>query len=134
MKKFFTKKYIFCVIILFFVLLSAIILPESYNKWMINIVSYENIRDYYKYDHVVYNGTAYYYLKSDINVPEEYIPFSTQKISVILVDEDGNPYDKNRTEEAWTYIGDEKLLFIYFQSAPFTRDKSLASEMYNFDN
>lgn len=100
---------------------------------MINFVSYENIRDGYKYDHIVYNGVPYYYLASDYNVPDEYISFDSEKVYITIVDSDGEAYDKSIKEEAWIYKNDEDVLFIYFQSAPFTRDVKYASEHYKFD-
>lgn len=131
-----TKRILFISIsILFFTLFFVLfILPESYEDWMIYLVSYENIRDNFKYDHIEYDGTSYYYLKTDYSVPSEFIPFDSERVYINIVDNDGDAYDENRKEEARIYVNDKERLFIYFQSAPFTKNKRYAAEFYGFDD
>ena len=61
------------------------------------------------------------------------LSFDSEKVYITIVDSDGEAYDKSIKEEAWIYKNDEDVLFIYFQSAPFTRDVRYASEHYKFD-
>ena len=90
-------------------------------------IPYDLRTQYLQYDHIKYDGVDYYYLRTDADVPDEYSLFG-DKVQVQIVDKNGKPYDKDKYEDAYLYIGDEDAVFIYFGSAPFTRDKSLALE------
>ncbi len=90
-------------------------------------IPYDLRKQYLQYDHIKYDGVDYYYLRTDADVPDEYSLFG-DKVQVQIVDKNGKPYDKDKYEDAYLYIGDEDAVFIYFGSAPFTRDRSLALE------
>ena len=79
-----------------------------------------------QYHHISYNGVQYYYLDSDIEIPNEYIPFG-DSVKVQVVDKDGIPYNEDLFEEAFTYRNDDRIIYLYFQSAVFTKDTSKAA-------
>ena len=112
---------------LFAILLVSIMLISSCTA------SYETVRDKLLFDHIEYNGTAYYLMDVDLDVPDEFIPFSEETVSVVIVNEEGEPYDESRTEEAQLYINDTDMTYIHFYSAVYTKDKELASKHYNLD-
>ena len=72
-------------------------------------------------------------LDSEYDVPKEYIPFAEDKIYVTLVDEEGDAYLEGEQEEAYLYQNDRDKIYIYFQSAPYTKDKSLALKSLGLD-
>ena len=58
-------------------------------------------------------------------MPDEYYPFASEPVKVTLVDKNGTPYDEERTEEARVYKNDTEGWFIFYNSDPYTRDKSI---------
>lgn len=115
-------------IILISVLFIATILPSCQR-------SYEDIKQLLLYDRIVCDGTDYYFMD---NAPElktledEKTLVREENVQVMIADENSNPYDPNITEEAWTFIGKDGRIYIYFNSRYFTSDKSMASEYYGF--
>ena len=128
-----TKKvYNLTVVVLLLLLPILTVLSILIGHWdntVAYIVPYDFIKQFLCYDHIMYNGEHYYRVEQG-SIPEEYadvfIPFSSERIYVTLVDGDGDPYDSNRKEEARTYVNDEDIIFIYFGSCPFTKDKRFA--------
>jgi len=87
--------------------------------------SYNIVRRFHRFHHLEYNGDAYYILADSSAIPEEFIAFGDDVVSVILVDRNGEPYDEDRSEEARTYQNDTERLFLFYQSDPYTKDLSL---------
>lgn len=90
---------------------------------------FADIAYYFKYYFVLYDGIWYngsiYYRTNECpyaGVPEGKVP-------IHLVDDDTVYYDK--TEYAGKYEEDPECLFLYFDSAEWTRDKSLLIESYH---
>jgi len=116
------------VVIIFAIILTVFVSCNSVNK----LTSYEDIRQYLLYDHIIYNGTPYYIAanQSPALSEDSYLVHETVH-DVIIVDEDGNPYDAERKEEALIYPNsDQEIIYVYFNSAYYTRNKSLASVHY----
>ena len=97
------------------------------------ILSYETIKKYTMYDHIIYEDTEYYLMKQSVNLPDEFIPFADETVQVLLVDKRGKPYNEKKAEEAWLYENDIDKIFIYYGSTPYTKEKALASEHYGFE-
>lgn len=96
-------------------------------------IPYDDIKSLLMFHHIVYEGTDYYMLDSEYDVPKEYIPFAEDKIYITLVDEEGDAYVEGEQEEAYLYQNDRDKIYIYFQSAPYTKDKSLALKSLGLD-
>ena len=91
-------------------------------------IPYDKINQYLLFHHIVYDGEDYYIMDTDeYDVPDEYVPFG-DSVYVTLVDKDGEPYDPERREEAFTYQNDEEKMYLYYISAKYTKDKSKASK------
>ncbi len=86
-------------------------------------IPYSLIQHFNFQHHISYNGYDYYLIGS--GVPDEYYPFASEPVKVTLVDKNGTPYDEERTEEAWVYENDTEGWFIFYNSDPYTRDKSI---------
>ena len=132
-KKFFAKSFVRILVVIFVLVIGVFVfnvLSNPYDDNVANFIPYEFIKQFLCYDHIVYEGIPYYW--ADADVPKEYIPFASEKVYVTLVDSDGEPYDENRKEEARIYQNDEHMTFIYYGSAAFTKDKSLALDYYGF--
>ncbi len=89
-------------------------------------ITYEQRMRTLQYDHISFDGEQYYFLSDYEDIPEAFIPFG-DSVKVQIVDKNGLPYDTNRFEEALTYKNDDKLVYLYFQSAYFTKDISKAA-------
>ena len=96
---------------------------DTLDSSAVKYVSYEKINERLLFHHIRYEGTDYYYLDSEYEVPEEYTLFGDE-IEVTLVDMGGDAYDETKTEKAYTYNGDVDNVYIYYLSAAFTKDKS----------
>lgn len=133
-KKLFAKKMYVRILMVIFIFVITVfvlnVLSNPYDDNAAKFIPYEFIKQFLCYDHIVYEGTPYYW--AEVDVPKEYIPFALEKVYVTLVDNDGEPYDENRKEEARIYQNDENMTFIYYGSAAFTKDKSLALDYYGF--
>ena len=90
-------------------------------------VSYESSLQYLKYDHISRDGVSYYVLDEKNEIPDEYEPFG-ETVKIQIVDSDGTPYDAERYEDAYTYRNDVDMKYLYFGSAKYTSDRSLAAE------
>ncbi len=98
--------------------------------------SYDEIRELQLYDRIVYNGTDYYFMDHapDLKTAEDTKTLITdKKVQVIIADENGIPYDSNKTEEAWTFAGIDGKIYINFGSRYWTDNKAQAAEYYEFD-
>lgn len=103
--------------------------------FIVDKLPYDTIMQYQLYDHIQYNGVDYYLLegnKPDYLSDGIYLRFSVEEDSVVLVDKDGVPYDKDRAEDAWTFDNDPEIIYLEFNSATYTRDKELALPIYEF--
>ena len=109
-------------------------MSESCDNTVINFISYDDIRQFILYDHIICDGIPYYILGNKNDIPDKYVPFSSEIVYVTLVDAEGDAYDKNRKEEGWLYQNDNDRLYIYFGSMVFTKDKRLASNRYGFND
>ena len=118
-----------CIGIAVVLVLALILFACDVDKWLDNsvvtFIPYLTVKNYLLFHHVVYNGEAYYMLDSEYDLPDKVVPFS-EKVTVILVDEDGDAYDPEREEEAYLYKNDEDKMYLYFDSAKYTKDKSKA--------
>ena len=78
------------------------------------LVSYEDVRQYLLYDHIIYNGTPYYIVDESPDLSEDGRLVYETFCDVIIVDKDGNPYDAERKEEAWIFPDtDPEIIYIY---------------------
>ena len=103
------------------------------NDFIVDMLPYEIVKQYLLYDHITYNGVDYYLAKPGIIPPDvDNGHFITEDVYIVLVDKDSVPYEENRKETAWLYENDPEAMYIYFNSADYTRSKSLASECYGF--
>ena len=98
------------------------------------LVSYEDVRKFLLYDHIIYNGTPYYITENSPDLSEDGRLVYETFCDVIIVDKNSNPYDAERKEEAWIFPDtDPEIIYIYFNSAYYTRDTSLVASHYKFE-
>jgi len=138
-----TKVLLACaaVILIFTVLRISIIsafvgllfLQES-DSFLVKLLPYSVVRRYLLYDHITFNGVDYYLLDTEESIPDSIDngQFIMDDVYVVLVDKSGVPYDRNQRESAWLYANDTEQKYIYYYSAQYTKDKSLASSHYGF--
>ncbi len=99
------------------------------------LLSYETIRDRLLFDHIVYEGTPYYLAcESPKGLSEDKNLLIDETVKITIVDKNGIPYDAERTEDAWIFVNDPDKIYVYYGSAYYTRDTSLASKHYGFEN
>ncbi len=97
------------------------------------LLAYETIRDRLLFDHIVYDGTPYYLAdESPDGLSEDKVLRIEETVKITIVDENGTPYDAERTEDAWVFVNDPDRIFVYYGSAYYTRDTSKASKHYGF--
>lgn len=129
------KRFIFKMLLITIIVVSIYIslvsgfLPNLWNNKITRLLPYDFVIQFLCYDHIVYNG-EHYYLLGDYDIPDEFIPFSSESIYVTIVDGEGKPFDESRKEEAWTYVGDDEMIYIYFGSAKYTKNKSLFTKYF----
>lgn len=97
------------------------------------LLAYEAIRDRLLFDHIVYDGTPYYLAhESPDGLSEDKVLRIEETVKIKIVDENGSPYDAERTEDAWIFVNDPDRIYVYYGSAYYTRDTSKASKHYGF--
>ena len=128
------KKHILRCLLLTLIICASFLLVacEAVDNSAISNISYDSIKDLLMFHHIVYDGTDYYMLDGEFDVPKEFKPFG-DKIYVTLVDEEGEAYAEDKQEEAFLYQNDSDKIYIYYQSAPFTKDKKLALKSLDLD-
>ena len=97
------------------------------------LLPYETVRDMILFDHIVYDGTPYYLAANSPHLSEIQVLQIDEVVKIAIVDENGNPYDAARNEDAWAFVKDPDRVYLYYGSAYYTRDTSLASEHYGFE-
>ena len=118
------------VIIMVGILEMLLILPDI----MAEILPYSIVKQYLLYDHIAYDGVDYYLMDHAPSSDVRDGKFVANDVYVVLVNQEGVPYKGSQKEPAWLLANDPDTLYIYFNSAYYTRDKSRASEMYGFNN
>jgi hypothetical protein len=99
------------------------------------LYSYDKIKKQMLFDHIVYEGTPYYLAsESPTGLSEDKNLLIDETVKITIVDKNGIPYDAVRTEDAWVFVNDPDRLYVYYGSAYYTRDTSLASKHYGFED
>ena len=120
---------ILCVVLLVGIPGITLIRPDI----MAEILPYSIVKQYLLYDHITYHGVDYYLMDQAPLSDDHDEGFVKGEVYVVLVNQEGVPYKDSQMEPAWLLANDPDTLYIYFNSAYYTRDKSLASEMYGFN-
>ena len=118
--------------VILIILLSVLILLPFIFMGVLSIIPegmlpYDMIGQFFLFDHIKYNGEDYYLIDNE-KVSDDLDPDTSNKIQVYYVNADGEPYDKDRTEECWGIKDDPDCNYIFYHQTGlyFTKIKELA--------
>jgi len=94
-------------------------------RW-VNKNYWDFVFTYIAYDHIEYNGVAYYMADNQIYLSDKYDD-SGNTVVAYMVDGKGR-VSYSHPHEAYTYIGDDEHIHLFFDSAIFTRVDHLTPE------
>ena len=103
----------FSIVFIFIFIFFAFDIPYHFSKYFL------------MYDCILYDGNLYYFTEK---IPDLKVNFS-EKVPVNLVEGESFVYSEH-IEYAHTYIGDSETMYLYFDSATFTSDKTIAIPTY----
>ena len=95
--------------------------------------TYRTINTFILFDHIVYNGVPYYMCCEQSVKKLGVSPMMTDPIEIVIVDDEGEPFDEEKKEEAWRMADDPDGTYVYYLDAVWTKNKEDAdSSMYDF--
>ena len=105
-----------------FILLSVVAI--AFCVFKLNNSDIDFLFEFEAYHHIQYNGVDYYHVKED---PQITTPEKVKKVTIYLVDKKLNVRYKH-PYSAYAYEQDPECVYLSFNRAIFTRDKSLAKK------